>query len=116
MIAKVGAGEISHTVRGTYGRLEICVKFLLPYFAIIHRTFSTGIYNSLNLIEKGSDYKELKKGYIIFICMQNPFKKRELHLYSFGKDGLSYYFLQSKLTDNDIVILFNYREIREILS
>jgi len=37
----------------------------------------------LNLIEKGSDYKELKKSYIIFICMQNPFKKRELHLYSF---------------------------------
>jgi len=37
----------------------------------------------LNLIEKGSDYKELKKSYIIFICMRNPFKQRELHLYTF---------------------------------
>ena len=36
----------------------------------------------LNLIEKGADYKELKKSYIIFICMQNPFKQ-DLHLYTF---------------------------------
>lgn len=37
----------------------------------------------LNLIEKGSGYEELKRSYIIFICMQNPFKKKELHLYTF---------------------------------
>ena len=37
----------------------------------------------LNLIEKGADYKELKKSYIIFICMKNPFKQKELHLYTF---------------------------------
>ncbi len=36
----------------------------------------------LNLIEKGVDYRELKESYIIFICMQNPFKK-DLHLYTF---------------------------------
>lgn len=37
----------------------------------------------LNLIEKGADYNELKKSYIIFICMQNPFKQKDLHLYTF---------------------------------
>lgn len=37
----------------------------------------------LNLIEKGADYKDLKKSYIIFICMQNPFKQKDLHLYTF---------------------------------
>lgn len=37
----------------------------------------------LNLIEKGADYKELKKSYIIFICMQNPFGPNDLHLYTF---------------------------------
>lgn len=37
----------------------------------------------LNLIEKGSDYSDLKKSYIIFICMQNPFKQNDLHLYTF---------------------------------
>ncbi len=37
----------------------------------------------LNLIEKGAGYEELKKSYIIFICMQNPFKQKDLHLYTF---------------------------------
>jgi len=37
----------------------------------------------LNLIEKGADYKDLKKSYIIFICMQNPFINNDLHLYTF---------------------------------
>ena len=37
----------------------------------------------LNLIEKGADYQDLKKTYIIFICMQNPFKQKDLHLYTF---------------------------------
>jgi len=36
----------------------------------------------LNLIEKGADYKDLKKSFIIFICLENPFKKN-LHLYTF---------------------------------
>lgn len=29
----------------------------------------------LNLIERGAKYKELKKSYIIFICLSDPFKK-----------------------------------------
>ena len=37
----------------------------------------------LNLIEKGAGYEELKKSYIIFICMKNPFKQKDLHLYTF---------------------------------
>lgn len=37
----------------------------------------------LNLIEKGADYDELKKSYIIFICLSNPFEKQGLHLYTF---------------------------------
>lgn len=37
----------------------------------------------LNLIEKGARYEELKRSYIIFICMHNPFKKKKLHLYTF---------------------------------
>lgn len=45
----------------------------------------------LNLIEKGADYSELKKSYIIFICLVNPYKEKNLHLYTFenrcGEDG-----------------------------
>ena len=37
----------------------------------------------LNLIEKGSGYEELKRSYIIFICTQNPFRKKKWHLYTF---------------------------------
>ena len=36
----------------------------------------------LNLIERGADYKELKKSYIIFICPFDAFKKG-LHRYTF---------------------------------
>ena len=36
----------------------------------------------LNLIERGADYKELKKSFIIFICMSDPFGKG-LHVYTF---------------------------------
>ena len=36
----------------------------------------------LNLIERGADYKELKKSYIIFICLKNPFGET-LHKYTF---------------------------------
>lgn len=37
----------------------------------------------LNLIERGAAYSELKKSYIIFICMQNPFRGKDRHLYTF---------------------------------
>jgi predicted transposase/invertase (TIGR01784 family) len=36
----------------------------------------------LNLIERGADYKELKKSFVIFICMSDPFGKG-LHIYTF---------------------------------
>ena len=37
----------------------------------------------LNLIERGAKYKELKKSYIIFICLENPYCGSGLHKYSF---------------------------------
>ena len=37
----------------------------------------------LNLIERGAKYKELKKSYIIFICLENPYVVSGLHKYSF---------------------------------
>ena len=37
----------------------------------------------LNLIERGAKYKELKKSYIIFICLENPYSESGLHKYSF---------------------------------
>lgn len=36
----------------------------------------------LNIIEKGAEYDDLKRSYIIFICMQDPFDEG-LHLYNF---------------------------------
>ena len=36
----------------------------------------------LNLIERGADYKELKKSFVIFICLSDPFDKG-LHIYTF---------------------------------
>lgn len=36
----------------------------------------------LNLIEKGAEYKELRKSYVIFLCTKNPFDG-VLHKYSF---------------------------------
>lgn len=36
----------------------------------------------LNLIQRGDNYKKLKKSYVIFICLQNPFDGR-LHKYAF---------------------------------
>ena len=36
----------------------------------------------LNLIERGADYNELKKSYVIFICLNDPFDKN-LHIYTF---------------------------------
>ena len=29
----------------------------------------------LNLIERGADFNELKKSYVIFICLEDPFKE-----------------------------------------
>lgn len=37
----------------------------------------------INLMEKGTDYRELKRTYIIFICSRNPFPGKKLHKYSF---------------------------------
>ena len=37
----------------------------------------------LNLIERGARYGDLKKSYVIFICLHDPFKKG-LHLYYFA--------------------------------
>ena len=37
----------------------------------------------LNLIERGAKYRELKKSYIIFICLENPYGYSGLHKYSF---------------------------------
>lgn len=36
----------------------------------------------LNLIERGADYNELKKSFVIFICLEDPFNKG-LHIYTF---------------------------------
>lgn len=36
----------------------------------------------LNLIERGANYKELKKSFVIFICQSDPFDKG-LHIYTF---------------------------------
>lgn len=36
----------------------------------------------LNTIERGSRYTELKKSYIIFICLENPYADTGLHKYS----------------------------------
>lgn len=36
----------------------------------------------LNLIERGADYKELKKSFVIFICLSDPFDEG-LHVYTF---------------------------------
>lgn len=36
----------------------------------------------LNLIEHGADYQELKKSFVIFICLSDPFNKN-LHIYTF---------------------------------
>ena len=36
----------------------------------------------LNLIERGANYKELRKSFVIFICLSDPFDKN-LHIYTF---------------------------------
>lgn len=37
----------------------------------------------LNMISRREDYNKLKKSFIIFICVKNPFKDKRLHLYTF---------------------------------
>ena len=39
----------------------------------------------LNLIERGADYEALKKTYIIFICLENPYPEHGLHKYTFDQ-------------------------------
>ena len=34
--------------------------------------------------ERSNDYKNMKKSYIIFICMENPFEGKKLHKYTFS--------------------------------
>ena len=41
----------------------------------------------LNLIERGANYKELKKSFVIFICLTDPFDKG-LHIYTFENQCL----------------------------
>lgn len=41
----------------------------------------------LNLIERGANYKELKKSFVIFICLADPFDK-DLHIYTFENQCL----------------------------
>jgi predicted transposase/invertase (TIGR01784 family) len=36
----------------------------------------------LDLINRGADFRELKKSYVIFICMNDPFPKHVRHIYS----------------------------------
>lgn len=36
----------------------------------------------MSLIERGSDFNELKKSFVIFICLEDPFKEG-LHIYTF---------------------------------
>ena len=43
----------------------------------------------LNLIERGVNYKELKKSFVIFICLTDPFGK-DLHIYTFENQCLEY--------------------------
>ena len=37
----------------------------------------------LNIIERGADYTELRKSYVIFICLKNPYAEAGLHKYTF---------------------------------
>ena len=66
----------------------------------------------LNIIQKGEDYKSLKKSYIIFICLKDPFDQG-LHLYTFEnrcsqdldlllEDGTVKVFLNASGTANDV--------------
>ncbi len=51
----------------------------------------------LNLIERGARFGELRKSFIIFICMENPFPKQE-------KDLPIYTFRNICLEDKDVVL------------
>ena len=66
----------------------------------------------LNLIERGANYKELKKSFIIFICLSDPFDKG-LHVYTFENfcrecpelklgDETSKVFINASGTANDV--------------
>lgn len=66
----------------------------------------------LNIIEKGADYKSLKKSYVIFICLKDPFD-RGLPIYTFENrcnqstdlflgDGTVKVFLNASGTADDV--------------
>ena len=58
----------------------------------------------LDLIQKGKDYNELKKSFVIFICTFDPFKKGR-HLYTFENRCLQD--LTLRLNDNTTKIFLN---------
>ncbi len=66
----------------------------------------------INLLEKGAEYRELRKSYLIFICAFDPFD-RGRHIYHFGTlcledpsirlmDGAERIFLNTKGTMEDV--------------
>lgn len=66
----------------------------------------------LNLIDHGADYRELKKSFVIFICLNDPFDKG-LHLYTFENlckqcpelglgDETAKVFINASGTENDV--------------
>ena len=70
----------------------------------------------LNLIEKGSPYKELKKTYIIFICLENPFKEsgKNLPIYTF--ENICLQDNEIKLKDDAYKVIINAAGDRDNLS
>ena len=48
----------------------------------------------MNLIEKGANYKELKKSFVIFICMDDPFDR-----------GRHYYTFESRCKEDSTLVL-----------
>ena len=59
--------------------MQVCNKGDLPK----RSRYYQGMVD-INTFERRSDYQSLKKSYIIFICMENPFKGKELHKYTFS--------------------------------
>ena len=70
----------------------------------------------LNLIEKGSPYSELKKTYIIFICLENPFKDsgKNLPIYTF--ENVCLQDKEIKLNDDAYKVIINAAGDRTNLS
>ena len=58
--------------------MQVVLKSNLPK----RSRYYQGIVDVENL-ERGKDYQNLRKSYIIFICLENPFKEANLHKYTF---------------------------------